>query len=43
MSEARIKQLEAQIRVLQNQMDDLRKLLGALIGRVAQPISIPKK
>lgn len=35
MSETRIKQLENQVRVLQNQVDDLRKLLGKLIERYA--------
>jgi len=31
MSETRLKVLENQVRVLQNQLDDLRKLVGALI------------
>lgn len=37
MSETRFRDLENKIRVLQNQVDDLRKLLGALIGRVSRP------
>lgn len=42
MSENRLKQLEVQVRVLQNQLDDLRKLMGALIGRVSTPVAVKK-